>query len=277
VAADRHTRDIDIHHQPHYPGLHFVRGGVWAHSTHAEPGHKNPHRNRNHFTKDLCFGACGTARSSDKLKLNSFWLLDYVSDEVLTQSTEKFPGRVYEVWLDDIVVATDYIGPVHGKPKSGKKVATPGKSALLTPGLLLAPPGKVVFSENFDKGPGSFRGGEIRNGALACPPKGVDCWRTFSVPVNDSTTVRFKLKLLADIGQVTVLIWSDKLKDNARYHIAGLKRDEWRSVEFRAIEARTGWAADGASLDGAVLNNVKVLFDDPPAALLLLDDFEVTE
>lgn len=61
VAADRHTRDIDIHHQPHHPGLHFVKGGVWAHSLHDEPGDENPHRNRNHFTKDLCFGARGTA------------------------------------------------------------------------------------------------------------------------------------------------------------------------------------------------------------------------
>lgn len=61
AAADRHTRDVDIHHQPHYPGLHFVKGGVWAHSLHGEPGHKNPHRNHNHFTKDLCFGARGTA------------------------------------------------------------------------------------------------------------------------------------------------------------------------------------------------------------------------
>ena len=61
AAADKHTRDIDIHHQPHYPGLHFVKGGVWAHSTHSEPGHKNPHRNYNHFTKDLSFGARGTA------------------------------------------------------------------------------------------------------------------------------------------------------------------------------------------------------------------------
>lgn len=60
-AADKHTRDIDIHHQPHYPGLHFVKGGVWAHSLHAEPGNRNPHRNHNHFTKDLSFGARGTA------------------------------------------------------------------------------------------------------------------------------------------------------------------------------------------------------------------------
>jgi len=60
-AADRHARDIDIHHQPHYPGLHYVKGGVWAHSLHNEPGHRNPNRNYNHFTKDLCFGARGTA------------------------------------------------------------------------------------------------------------------------------------------------------------------------------------------------------------------------
>jgi hypothetical protein len=61
AAADKHTRDLDIHHQPHYPGLHFVKGGVWAHSLHSEPGNKNPHRNHNHFTKDLSFGARGTA------------------------------------------------------------------------------------------------------------------------------------------------------------------------------------------------------------------------
>ena len=96
-----------------------------------------------------------------------------------------------KVWFDDIVVATDYIGPVQGKPKGGKKVAAPGKSALLTPGLLLPPTGKVVFSENFDQGPGAFRGGESR--------------------------------------------------------------------------------------DGAVLNNIKIMFEGPPNARLLLDDFEVTE
>lgn len=61
VAASKHMRDIDIHHQPHYPAVHYVKGGVWAHSLHNEPGHKNPNRNYNHFTKDLCFGARGTA------------------------------------------------------------------------------------------------------------------------------------------------------------------------------------------------------------------------
>jgi hypothetical protein len=61
AAAARHAGDIDVHHQPHLPELHFVKGGVWAHSLHGEAGNRNPHRNRNHFTKDLCFGARGTA------------------------------------------------------------------------------------------------------------------------------------------------------------------------------------------------------------------------
>ena len=61
VAGDRHAADIDVHHQPHYPEVHYVKGGVWAHSLHNEAGHRNPNRNRNHFTKDLCFGARGTA------------------------------------------------------------------------------------------------------------------------------------------------------------------------------------------------------------------------
>ncbi|MHC4916223.1 MAG: RIFT barrel domain-containing protein [Planctomycetota bacterium] len=60
-AAARHHRDVDVHHQPHHPGLHFVKGGTWAHSLHDEAGHKNPNRNRNHFTKDLAFGARGAA------------------------------------------------------------------------------------------------------------------------------------------------------------------------------------------------------------------------
>jgi hypothetical protein len=215
-------------------------------------------------------------RATDKLKLNSFWLLYYVSEAVAKESNEKYPGRVYEVWFDDIVVATEYIGPVQGRPKGGKKVATPSRSALGKGGML-PEPGKVVFSEKFGEGQGSFRGGEARDGALACPPKGVDCWRTFSVPVKESTSVRFRLKPLVDVGQVSVLIWSDKLKDNARYHITGLKPGDWNAVEFRAMEARTGWAADGASLEGAELNNIKIMFEGPVDARVLIDDFEIRE
>ena len=61
VQASKHHCDVDVHHQPHYPGIHYVNGGSWAHSQHNEPGHINPNRNRGRFTKDLCFGARGAA------------------------------------------------------------------------------------------------------------------------------------------------------------------------------------------------------------------------
>ena len=43
-------------------------------------------------------------RSDEKLKLNAFWLMLYVTDR-----WTKHPANT--VWFDDIVVATDYIGP----------------------------------------------------------------------------------------------------------------------------------------------------------------------
>jgi hypothetical protein len=61
AAAVRHHCDIDVHHQPHYAWSHYVKGGSWAHSLHGEAGHRNPNRNYNRFTKDLCFGALGAA------------------------------------------------------------------------------------------------------------------------------------------------------------------------------------------------------------------------
>ena len=61
IQAGKHHCDIDVHHQPHYPWIHYVKGGSWAHSQHNEPGNINPNRNRGRFTKDLCFGARGAA------------------------------------------------------------------------------------------------------------------------------------------------------------------------------------------------------------------------
>jgi len=53
-------------------------------------------------------------RASDRLKLNGFWLMLYVTDR---SATDAKPGKVNRVWFDDIVVATRYIGPpVKPKP-----------------------------------------------------------------------------------------------------------------------------------------------------------------
>ncbi len=223
-------------------------------------------------------------RTSDKLKINSFWLLFYNTEQPARHNKDPKPeSRIMEVWFDDVVIATEYIGPVSGKPKGGKKKAVPSKSALLTPGLLLAPPGERAFFRNFEDGAGNFQGGEVTGGgvdgskAYAFPPAGVSVWRSYSTPVRDSTTVRFQLKPLCNAGEVTVLIWSKKHKDNCRYRIGGLNKGEWREVEFRAIEARVGWAMDGPSLDGDVLDNIKLLYEGSEGDRILLDDFEVLE
>jgi len=221
-------------------------------------------------------------RTSDKLKVNSFWLLYYNTDQPARHNNDPDPkSRVMQVWFDDIVVATEYIGPVRGKPAAGKKKAAPSKSALLTPGLLLPRPGKAVFTQRFEEGAGNFKGGRIVEGggahskAYAFPPAGVSVWNAYSTPVGDSTTLRFKLKPLCDAREVHVLIWSKKHKDNCRYTIGGLKKSEWTEVEFRAIEARVGWARNGPSLEGDVLDNLKLMFDGATADRVLLDDVEI--
>jgi len=223
-------------------------------------------------------------RTSDKLKINSFWLLFYNTGQPARHNRDPNPeSRVMEVWFDDIVIATEYIGPVRGKPRRGKKKATPSKSALLTTGLLIAAPGKTVFSQSFEEGTGNFKGGGVTDGgvegskAFAFPPSGAAVWHDYSTPVKDSTTIRFKLRPLCDAGEVTVLIWSKKHMDNCRYTIGGLRTNQWRNVEFRAIEARVGWSMRGPSLEGDVLDNIKLVFEGGERDRMLLDDFEILE
>jgi len=223
-------------------------------------------------------------RTTDKLKINSFWLLFYNTDQPARHNRDPHPeGRVMEVWFDDVVIATEYIGPVYGKPTAGKKKARPSRSALLTAGALFPEPGEQAFSQRFEKDAGGFKGGSITDGgvdgsrAYAFGSKGVWIWNAYSVPVMESTTISFKLKPLCDAREVTVLIWSKKHEDNCRYRIAGLRKGQWRSIEFRAIEARVGWGMKGPSLEGDVLDNFKLVFEDGQDDRILLDDFEIRQ
>jgi hypothetical protein len=216
-------------------------------------------------------------RTSDALKVNTFWLLYYITDQSARHNNDTATDRVYEVWFDDVVLATEYVGPVQGTPKSGKRVATPGRSALQSGPVPPVKASRVVYSETFEAGPGKFTGGEARDGALSIPPKGVSAWGGWSVPVRETTSIRFRLKPLADLEQVSILIWSDKLKDNARYYATGFKKGEWKTVEVRGVDARAGWAMAGSSLAGATLNNITLHFEGTADARLLLDDFEVRE
>jgi hypothetical protein len=214
-------------------------------------------------------------RTTPELKINTFWLLYYITDQAAKQNNDTATDRQNEVWFDDIVLATEYIGPVQGKPKGEKKVALPGRTALQSP---QAPSraGKVIFSQTFSEGAGKFTG-EAVDHSLSFGPKGTESWNAWSTRVGETTTARLRLKPLADVDQVTILIWSEKLKDNVRYYVTGLKKGEWKDLEFRALEARVGWAMDGPSLEGSVWNNIRILFEGPETARMLLDAFEVRE
>jgi len=234
-------------------------------------------------------------RTTDKLKINTFWLEYWNSAFMSARDMERalrrdpdFAKRVYEIWFDDIVIATEYIGPVVGKPRGGKKKAVPSKSALLTGEVALAQPGKVVYQQRFEDAAVGFTGGEVVKGgvdgtkAYSFGPNGCSIWDAFSTPVKESTTIRFKLKPLFEVKKdVTILIKSNVLQDNCRYTIAArrrqLKKDEWYSVEFRGLQVRQGWNQGGPSLEGSTLNNFKAVFGGDAADRMLIDDFEICE
>jgi carbon-nitrogen hydrolase len=51
-------------------------------------------------------------RTSEELKLNWFWLLHYVTPHAAQQNRKDEPTRPNRVWFDDVVLATEYIGPL---------------------------------------------------------------------------------------------------------------------------------------------------------------------
>jgi hypothetical protein len=214
-------------------------------------------------------------RTTDSLKVNTFWLNYYITEFAAKSNHDTATDRVNEVLFDDIVIATEYIGPIVGQPKGGKKAAIPGQSTLNKPATPV-PPGKVVFAQTFEKGGGAFKG-DVQDGALSFGPKGTSAWNAWSVPVRPSTTVRLRLKPLAEVDSVTLMMWSDKLKDNVRLTIGGLRKGEWKQVDVRVMQARAGPAQDGATLEGSDVNNISLMFEGPSDARMLLGAFELCE
>jgi hypothetical protein len=52
-------------------------------------------------------------RTSAELKLNTVWLQYYVTEENMRRNRDYWMDkRKMEIWFDDIVVATHYIGPI---------------------------------------------------------------------------------------------------------------------------------------------------------------------
>ncbi|MEW6158534.1 MAG: carbon-nitrogen hydrolase family protein [Verrucomicrobiota bacterium] len=51
-------------------------------------------------------------RTNQDLKINFFWLLHYVTENAARQNRVAKPNSINRVWFDDIVVATEYVGPI---------------------------------------------------------------------------------------------------------------------------------------------------------------------
>jgi hypothetical protein len=141
---------------------------------------------------------------------------------------------------------------------------------------------RLVFSESFDYGPGRFKGGDVVDGgmrgtkALSMSPAGVEVFGAWSVPVKEGVTISFKLKPLGDLSRMVILVWSDKLQDNARYFIEGLRKGEWNELRFKATDLRTGAMREGSVIDQ--VTNIKIFLQGaPPETRVLLDDFEIRE
>lgn len=60
-------------------------------------------------------------RASNELKINFFWLLHYVTENAARQNNAKNSTATNRVWFDQIVAATDYIGPIKTKGAKDEK------------------------------------------------------------------------------------------------------------------------------------------------------------
>jgi hypothetical protein len=58
-------------------------------------------------------------RTTTDLKVNFFWLLHYVTENAARQNRVERPNVTHRVWFDDIIVATEYIGPIRPRTREG--------------------------------------------------------------------------------------------------------------------------------------------------------------
>lgn len=70
-------------------------------------------------------------RDNDKLQLNFIWLLCYI-----TKSPSK---HVSKIWFDQIVVATEYIGPIVGKKVNFARATSPLQTKMIRPSTEFVP------------------------------------------------------------------------------------------------------------------------------------------
>jgi predicted amidohydrolase len=54
-------------------------------------------------------------RTTHDLKINFFWLMHYVTENAARQNHVSQPNSANRVWFDDIVISTEYVGPIQAQ------------------------------------------------------------------------------------------------------------------------------------------------------------------
>lgn len=118
-------------------------------------------------------------------------------------------------------------------------------------------PRKVLYAQSFNDGVDGFENGALADG-------GVDGSKALLVrnaafkehvlktPITAEMTIRFKVKHLAGVNTIQVILWSAATKQNHWYHVRNLAKGEWTSVEFPLSAVRAGYNMDGPSVEGQV-------------------------
>lgn len=143
---------------------------------------------------------------------------------------------------------------------------------------------RIIYAENFDRGPGKFQEGSVVSGgregtrALSIPPDGATLADIPFATVRSSSLLRFWVKPLGEIPVLELVSWSPRLRCNFRTRAKGLRRDEWTRVELRLADAHKEYDGSGPSMEGETPGNVRLYFESPsPGARVLIDDFELFE
>ena len=55
-------------------------------------------------------------RTVPELAVSYFMLSHYVTENAYRQNNVAIPPKTNRVWFDDIVIATEYVGPIHRTP-----------------------------------------------------------------------------------------------------------------------------------------------------------------
>jgi hypothetical protein len=143
---------------------------------------------------------------------------------------------------------------------------------------------RVLYAQSFNEGTDGFLDGTVANGGVGgtkalLVKDAAYKERLFAGPVTAATTLRFKVKPVAGVNAIQVLLWSAATKQNYWYKIPNLPKGEWTPVEVKLAGARAGYNMDGASVEGVTPDNLRFHVEalNGVVGQALVDDLELLQ